>query len=87
MVRMDPELLTVPVVCRILGKSESAVRRMIREELLPITRIGGSVRVEAQKLLDWIEAGGRGYGGHRNHRREHHRNARQGASVAVLEEE
>jgi excisionase family DNA binding protein len=61
MARLDPELLTVPVVCGILGKSESAVKRLISEELLPTIRIGGSVRVEAQRLLEWIETGGRGY--------------------------
>jgi excisionase family DNA binding protein len=62
MARLDPELLTVPEVCRILGKSDSAVRRMLQAQLLPITRIGGSIRVDAQKLSEWIDAGGRGYG-------------------------
>jgi excisionase family DNA binding protein len=65
MAHLHPELLTVPEVCRILGKSDSAVRRMLQAELLPITRIGGSIRVDAQKLSEWIEAGGRGYGRHR----------------------
>ena len=61
MAGLNPELLTVPVICEILDKSESAVRRMMREGLLPITRVGGSVRIEARKLLKWIDAGGRGY--------------------------
>jgi excisionase family DNA binding protein len=65
MAHLHPELLTIPEVCRILGKSDSAVRRMLQAELLPITRIGGSIRVDAQKLSEWIEAGGRGYGRHR----------------------
>jgi excisionase family DNA binding protein len=70
MAHLHPELLTIPEVCRILGKSDSAVRRMLQAELLPITRIGGSIRVDAQKLSEWIEAGGRGYGRHRAHFRK-----------------
>jgi excisionase family DNA binding protein len=57
-----PTLLTVPEVCQVLGKSESAVRKMLNAGLLPLTRVGGAIRVDARKLAEWVEAGGRGYG-------------------------
>jgi len=55
------ELLSIPEVTIAIGKSEPCVRRMIREGLLPVVRLGGSVRIDARKLRQWIDAGGGAY--------------------------
>ena len=58
---MDVELISVVELTTILGTSEQVVRRMIRQGLLPVVRVGGGVRIDARKLRQWIDAGGAAY--------------------------
>lgn len=49
------EYLTVQEVTKRLGISRAFCDRLIREEGLPIVRIGTSIRVKSSSLNQWID--------------------------------
>lgn len=58
MLRDQPKLLTTHQVARRLNLSEDAVRRKLREGLIPGVRLGNSersqYRVDEAELRDWL---------------------------------
>lgn len=56
---IERKLLRVPVVARKLDMPEAAVYRLLREGLLPLVRVGRAVRVDAEKLEQFIGGGGK----------------------------
>ena len=59
---MMPKLLSVQDVAQILLLSEDRVYALIRARVLPAVHVGRQVRVDANKLLAWIESGGQRLG-------------------------
>lgn len=47
--------LTVEEVAALLNVAEKTVRKYIYERSIPYYKIGGHVRFNQQKILDWIE--------------------------------
>lgn len=60
---MSPLLLTVSETAQLLNTSEDRVRRMAREGLLPVVKLGRLIRFNKDELHRWIEAGGQSYPG------------------------
>lgn len=56
------KLLTIPEVAEILSVSEARAYALAREGLMPVVRLGRQVRVDTEKLAEWIEEGGAGLG-------------------------
>lgn len=57
------KLLTAQEVARLLGMSESQVYALGRSGILPVIRIGRSIRIADDQLQDWIERGGQAWPG------------------------
>jgi excisionase family DNA binding protein len=57
---MEVRLLSVPAVAALLQRSESCIRRLIRERIIPSVRIGRAVLVDEKQLDDWLKNGGDG---------------------------
>lgn len=57
------KLLTAQEVARLLGMSESQVYALGRSGILPVIRIGRSIRIADDQLQDWIEHGGQAWPG------------------------
>ena len=51
---LQPLLLNVPQVMKLLGLSRSKVYKLIRLEGLPVVRFGRSVRVSPTSLQQWL---------------------------------
>ena len=51
---LQPLLLNVPQVMKLLGFSRSKVYKLIRLEGLPVVRFGRSVRVSPTSLQQWL---------------------------------
>ena len=49
-------LLNVYMAAQRLAVSEKTIRRMIRNGELSAFRVGGSLRLDAQELEDWLDA-------------------------------
>lgn len=50
-------LLTIPEVAQALGLSRSTVySTLLHREDFPVVRLGGSVRVNREKLQQWLDA-------------------------------
>ena len=50
-------LLTIPEVAQALGLSRSTVyNTLLHREDFPVVRLGGSVRVNREKLQQWLDA-------------------------------
>ena len=58
-----PALVTVHWVARYLGVSKARIFEMCREDLLPHTRLGRSLRFSPRQVIAWAESGGKGYPG------------------------
>lgn len=56
-------LTTVEPVARYLGVSEARVYELCREELIPHTRIGRSIRFSPAAVMRWAKSGGSTYPG------------------------
>lgn len=54
------QLLTVRQVCETTQQSNSTVRHLIRDGVLPAIRLGGSIRIHPDDLEDYLERGRRG---------------------------
>jgi excisionase family DNA binding protein len=50
----DRPMLTIRETADRLSLSESTVRRLVAAQVLPARRIGGSLRVEAAELDEWL---------------------------------
>jgi excisionase family DNA binding protein len=60
---MDKKLLRLPEVARILDLKEDRVYALAREGIIPIVRIGRQLRVDPDKLQEWIDNGGKAFDG------------------------
>ena len=60
---MSPMLLTVTETAQLLNTSEDRVRRMAREGLLPVVRLGRLIRFNKEELQRWVESGGQAFPG------------------------
>lgn len=52
------KLLRIPEVATILDVSEERAYELARSGALPIVRIGRQIRVDPDKLSEWLDAGG-----------------------------
>ena len=53
----DKLLLTIPEVAQALGLSRSTVYNTLLHQVdFPVVRLGGSVRVNREKLQAWLDA-------------------------------
>lgn len=52
---MDKLLLKPAEVCQLTGMGKSKVYELLAAGVIPSVRIGGSVRVPAERLRKWIE--------------------------------
>jgi len=60
---MNKKLLRLPEVAKILDVRQGRVYALAREGLLPVIRIGRQLRVDPDKLQEWLDNGGQGYPG------------------------
>ena len=51
-------LLTVPEVARWLGRTENAIRILVKRGRLPAVRVGRRLRFEPRQIQRLIDAGG-----------------------------
>ncbi|MED0672677.1 helix-turn-helix domain-containing protein [Aneurinibacillus aneurinilyticus] len=56
-------LLTIEETCDILAIPIQTGYAMAREKILPTVRIGRLVRIDPDKLKEWIDQGGKSYAG------------------------
>ncbi len=52
---MQPQLLTIPEVCKILNVGRTKVYGLIKTDGLPVVRVGDVSRVSVASLQRWIE--------------------------------
>jgi excisionase family DNA binding protein len=52
------KLLRIPEVAEILGVSVERTYSLARKGVLPVVRVGRQVRVDSEKLKEWIDEGG-----------------------------
>lgn len=57
------QLLTMSQAAEILGVREPKIYIMAREGLLPVVRLGRQLRIDPDKLEQWIESGGQSFDG------------------------
>ena len=55
---MNKKLLRTAEVAKILNVTEARVYSMAREGLLPVVKLGRHIRVDQDKLNEWIDSGG-----------------------------
>ncbi|OAT82210.1 helix-turn-helix domain-containing protein [Desulfotomaculum copahuensis] len=60
---MDKKLLRLPEVAEILDLKEDRVYALAREGILPVVHVGRQLRVDPDKLLEWIDNGGKAFDG------------------------
>lgn len=60
---MDKRLLRISEVARVLDLKEDRVYALAREGIIPVIRIGRQLRVDPDKLQEWIDNGGQAYPG------------------------
>ena len=53
---MDRLLLRPAEVCGLIGMGKSKVYQLLSAGVIPSVRVGGSVRVPADRLREWVEA-------------------------------
>ncbi len=56
-------LVTAQWVAGYLGVSRARVFELCREDLMPHTRLGRSLRFSPRQVIAWAESGGKGYPG------------------------
>lgn len=52
---MNTPLLTIAEVAEYMGLSEYTIRRWVRSGVLPVTKLGRSVRIRSDELERFIE--------------------------------
>jgi len=52
---VQPLLLNIPQVCKMLSLSRTKVYELIHMEGLPVVRFGKAVRVSPRSLQEWLE--------------------------------
>ena len=52
------KLLQVPEVAEILSVSRERAYELARSGALPVVRVGRQVRIDSEKLTQWIDRGG-----------------------------
>jgi excisionase family DNA binding protein len=52
---VQPQLLTIPEVCKILNIGRTKVYSLIKTDGLPVVRVGDVSRVSVASLQRWIE--------------------------------
>lgn len=52
---MEPELLSMAAASRILGCSRTTIYSLASRNLVPVVRIGRSVRIPRRLLMEWID--------------------------------
>ncbi len=57
------KLLTVEEVAEMLGMSRERVYQLTREGIIPVVKIGRSLKYSEKALIEWIENGGKSYPG------------------------
>ena len=50
----------VPRIAQRLGISKSSAKRLIRDGLIPVVRVGRQLRIDDEALSSWISKGGAG---------------------------
>jgi excisionase family DNA binding protein len=55
---MNKRLMQISEVSQALGISDTTTRRLIKANALPAIRVGGQIRVDRNRLRDWILSGG-----------------------------
>ncbi len=57
----QPSLITVDEFARVLGVTRARAYELARSGLVPgVVRVGRQIRINPRKLVEFIEAGGRG---------------------------
>ena len=56
-------LLKMPEVAEILNCSTARCYEMARTQILPVVRLGRQLRIDREKLQEWINNGGQALGG------------------------
>ena len=57
---MNKKLMQICEVSEALGISNTTTRRLIKAGVLPAIRVGGQIRVDQDRLRDWLSSGGGG---------------------------
>ena len=60
---MNKKLLRLPEVAEILDLKEDRVYALAREGILPVVHVGRQLRVDPDKLSEWIDNGGKAFDG------------------------
>jgi excisionase family DNA binding protein len=55
---MNETLMQISEVSQALGISDTTTRRLIKAGVLPAVRVGGQIRIDRNRLRDWISSGG-----------------------------
>ena len=56
-------LLTIPEIAPLLRVSIARCYGLARAEILPVVRLGRQLRVDPEKLQEWIDGGGQALAG------------------------
>jgi excisionase family DNA binding protein len=51
----DAEFLTIKQVALLLGKADSTVREMVREDKLEAIKVGGHFRIIRESVIRWLD--------------------------------
>ena len=54
--------LTIPQLADMLQITHRHIRRLIAEDRIPVTRVGGRIRFNRDRILDWLDDNSRGPG-------------------------
>jgi excisionase family DNA binding protein len=57
------ELLTIPEAAALLRVSTARAYDLVRRGLVPAARLGRHIRIDARRLQEFVDAGGRGLEG------------------------
>ncbi|EGD51730.1 DNA binding domain protein, excisionase family [Thermoanaerobacter ethanolicus JW 200] len=60
---MNKKLLKLSDVAEILDIKIDRIYALARQGIIPVVRIGRQLRVDPEKLQEWIEQGGQGFEG------------------------
>lgn len=58
---LERQLLRIPEAARVLGLSEHRVYELVRQGILPlgvVVKLGRQIRINSERLREWIAGGG-----------------------------